>query len=259
MFAVCHCTKLYLIYEHFHHLRNICTFFCGCNVTESFSESLYFVSLGLCCWGSDSGLRAPDEDFSPGTSQLRPHYTIATGSIGCMNLLLKNLQASNLYKAIISMQNKQEWVAWSVGLSQLFKEPLVHSMHLCFTVYINFFCWNKGSNLIHRQIALGNSETAKKWIFRNESRASSNNSTHLHMCSLLELHPETKSKIGCVRSKFMCHLQTGQVCNQLATYTWHCMYVRCFAYYMLTPHLVCTAYLYGREHQDKKTCTLTTG
>ena len=75
--------------------------------------------------------------------------------------LLKNLQASNLYKTIISMQNKQEWVAWSVGLSQLFKEPLVHSMHFCFTVYINFSCWNKGSNSIHRQIALGTSETAK--------------------------------------------------------------------------------------------------
>ena len=40
----------------------------------------------------------------------------------------------NLYKATISMQNKQECVAWGVtGISQLFKEPLVHSMHVYFT------------------------------------------------------------------------------------------------------------------------------
>ena len=38
------------------------------------------------------------------------------------------------YKASISMQNKQECFAWGVGLCQLFKEPLVHSMHLYFTV-----------------------------------------------------------------------------------------------------------------------------
>ena len=46
-------------------------------------------------------------------------------------------------------------VAWSVGLCQLFKEPLGHSMHLHFRVYINLSCWNKDNN----------SETAKRWNF----------------------------------------------------------------------------------------------
>ena len=34
----------------------VCTFYHGWKVTESFSESLHFVSLGLCSWGSDSKL-----------------------------------------------------------------------------------------------------------------------------------------------------------------------------------------------------------
>ena len=42
----------------------------------------------------------------------------------------------------------------------LLKEPLAHSMHLYFSLN-NFSCWNKASNLIHRQMALGDSETAK--------------------------------------------------------------------------------------------------
>ena len=44
---------------------------------------------------------------------------------------LETRLACNMYKASIIMPNKQECVAWSVGLCQLFKEPLVHtSMHL---------------------------------------------------------------------------------------------------------------------------------
>ena len=35
----------------------VCTFHHGWKVTESFSESLHFVSLGLCSWGSESKLR----------------------------------------------------------------------------------------------------------------------------------------------------------------------------------------------------------
>ena len=36
---------------------NICTFFRCCNVTESFSESLHFVGLGLCTWGSGNPMK----------------------------------------------------------------------------------------------------------------------------------------------------------------------------------------------------------
>ena len=53
------------------------------------------------------------------------------------------------------MQNKQECVAWNAGLCQLFKGPLVQSIHLYFTVYTHLSCWNKTSNSIHRQMALG--------------------------------------------------------------------------------------------------------
>ena len=38
---------------------SVCTFYRGWNVTESFSESLHFVIVGLCSWGSDSRLRNP--------------------------------------------------------------------------------------------------------------------------------------------------------------------------------------------------------
>ena len=90
----------------------------------------------------------------------------------------------------LCMQNKQECFAWSVGLCQLFKESLVHSMHLYFTVYINFSCWNKASNSIHWQMAQGNSETAKKWNFMNEGRTTP--PTRACAVSQLELRAETR-------------------------------------------------------------------
>ena len=66
-------------------------------------------------------------------------------------------QIYNLYKATISMQNKLECVAWGVtGICQLFKEPLVHSV-TARLLHISFSCWNS----IHRQMALGNSETGE--------------------------------------------------------------------------------------------------
>ena len=55
-------------YGHFQHAM-YAHFFVAANVTESFSESLHFVSLGLCSGSTDSRLRTPDEDFSSRTSQ----------------------------------------------------------------------------------------------------------------------------------------------------------------------------------------------
>jgi len=85
------------------------------------------------------------------------------------------VQACDLYKTRISMQNKWECVAWGVGLYQLFKiasgrqyAPLLHSVH-------NSFLLEQGQQL---DTPTTNSETA------NEGQGSSNNSTHLRMHSL---------------------------------------------------------------------------
>ena len=75
-----------------------------------------------------------------------------------------------------------------VGLCQLLKESLAHStLH---SVH-NFSCWNKASNSIQRQMALGNSENSQNWLkFVKQLHP-------LTVCHI-EVRTETKSKKGCV-------------------------------------------------------------
>ena len=48
-------------------------------MSELLSESLHFVSLGLCSRGTDSGQRTPDEDVSQKLKgEARHNYTLAT-------------------------------------------------------------------------------------------------------------------------------------------------------------------------------------
>ena len=68
LIAFCLCTKIVPNLWTFS-APSVCTFYRGWNVTESFSESLHFVIVGLCSWGSWLKIKKPEENFSPRTSQ----------------------------------------------------------------------------------------------------------------------------------------------------------------------------------------------
>ena len=158
----------------------VCTFFHkvfapGCIGT--ILESLHFVSLSLC--HSSQGTVTWWGCLSKSLEgQARHHYKIArsTTLLYELNFYFKLIICKNL--VAICMQNKQKCVG--VHFCQHFMiKPLVHSMHPYFTVHKA--CCSK-VNSIHQQFG---TRWLENWNFTNESRGSSNNSTHIHMHSLL--------------------------------------------------------------------------